>query len=198
MSIKSQLRYGFLALLLALAACAPYSLVPPAPTDVANFRVETDIAWNKANQLRIESSAPIAYWTADGPSLNAIMFIGGVKNGEVLLRVPGSSETETLVFRDSMAPGEIVELWESTIAKLNNTTIAEGRNVRPVKFGGGDGFSFDFSYVTKDEVDRRGIGYAAVRDGRLYMIFYSGTKLHHYGLRLPSAMRIIETAQIGG
>jgi hypothetical protein len=60
------------------------------------------------------------------------------------------------------------------------------------------GFKFDFHYVAKDEVDRSGIGYAAVKDGKLYLIFFSGSKLHHYPLRLGSAMRIMESAKITG
>lgn len=186
------------AVLFAAAACAPYTLIPPAPTSVANFQVENEIPWNKVNQLRVESSAPLAFWTADGPNLNSILFIGGVKSDSALLNVQGDTNKNTLVFRDSMTPSEIVELWEATITKVNQTTLAKGSNIQPAQFGGTSGFRFDFHYVTKDEVDRSGIGYAAVKDGRLYLIFFSGTKLHHYPLRLASAKRIMESARING
>jgi hypothetical protein len=187
-----------IATLLVAAACAPFSLVPPAPTSVANFQVEADIPWNKVNQLRVESSAPLAYWTADGPNLNAILFIGGVKSGASVLKVTGDTNKETLVFNDKMTPSEIVELWEAVITKINQTTIAKGSNIQPAQFGGTNGFRFDFQYVTKDEVDRSGIGYAAVKDGKLYLMFYSGTKLHHYQLRLANARKLMDTARITG
>src|SRR3546814_12950915 len=80
-----------------------------------------------------------------------------------------------------MTSSEVVELWEATMTKVFKTTLAEGKNVQPVKFAGMDGFRFDFNYVPKDEVDRKGVGFGAVKDGRLYLIFFSGTKLYHYG-----------------
>lgn len=194
-----QFRWALVATLLFVAACAPFSLVPASSNDVANFRVDTDIAWNKINQPRLQSSAPLAFWTADGPGLNGIMFIGGVKDGDAVVKLPGdSTQDNALLFRKSMTPSEIVELWEATTAKISQTTIAKGSNIEAVQFGGGNGFKFDFQYVAKDEVDRAGIGYAAVKDGRLYLIFFSGTKLHHYPLRAASARRIMESAKITG
>lgn len=192
-------RFASLMLLLIVAACAPFALVPASTNDVANFRVEADIAWNKLNQPRLESSAPLAYWTADGPALNAMIFIGGVRDGQPVIKIQGdTNQDNALVFRNGMTPTEIVELWEASTAKISQTTIAKGSNIEPVDFAGNPGFKFDFYYVTKDEVDRSGIGYATVKDNRLYLIFYSGTKLHHFGLRLGSAKRIMETARITG
>lgn len=192
-------RVAALALVVVLAGCTAYSLVPPTTTDVANFRVENDIAWNKANKLRVESTAPLAFWTADGPALNYILFIGGVKDGSYVLRQMGTTETvNNLIFRSGMSPSEIVELWEASMTKLNTTSIAKGSNIQPANFGGTRGFKFDFQYVAKDEVDRSGVGYASVKDGKLYLIFFAGSKLHHYPLRLNSAMRIMETAKITG
>jgi len=192
-------RLSALALVLLVAACAPFALVPAATNDVANFRVDADIAWNKVNQPRLESSAPLAYWTADGPALNGMIFIGGVKDGQPVIKVMGdTSKDNALVFRSGMTASEIVELWEAATAKISQTTIAKGSNIEPVAFAGGTGFKFDFHYVTKDEVDRSGIGYATVKDGKLYLIFFSGTKLHHYPTRLASAKRIMESARITG
>ncbi len=192
-------RWAAFSLLLLFAACAPFTLVPATTNDVANFRVESDIAWNRVNQVRLESSAPLAYWTADGPALNGMIFIGGVKDGQPVLKAQGDTGgNERLIFRSSMTPSEIVELWEAVTARISQTTIAKGSNIQPVEFGGSAGFRFDFRFVGKDEVDRSGLGYAAVKDGRLYMIFFSGTKLHHYPARLGSAQRIMESAQING
>lgn len=193
------LRPAMLAGLLALAACAPYSLIPAEPTSVANFQVDVGSPWNKVNRLRIDSSAPVAYWTSDGPALDSILFIGGVKSGQPIVTINRSDDDkDKLLFRDTMTSAEIVELWEATVAKVFNTTLAEGKNVQPARFAGVDGFRFDFTYVPKDEVDRKGTGYGAVKDGRLYLIFFSGTKLYHFGLREAEAMHIMQTAKITG
>ncbi len=194
----SCLRLLAFTLLLLVAACAPYTLVPASSSDVANFRVDVDMPWNKANMLRVESSAPLAVWTADAPSLNSIMFIGGVRDGGAVLRVSNDTDKSPLIFRSAMTPTEIVELWEATISKVNGATIAKGSNIQPVTFGGVPGFRFDFHFVTRDEVDRTGLAYVAVKGDRLYMIFYSGTKLHHFQLRQANVQRMIESARITG
>src|SRR3546814_347814 len=137
----------------------------------------------------------ISDWSSDVCSSD----LGGVKTGKPILTVGREDEVkDKLLFRDTMTSSEVVELWEATMTKVFKTTLAEGKNVQPVKFAGMDGFRFDFNYVPKDEVDRKGVGFGAVKDGRLYLIFFSGTKLYHYGLREAEAMQIIQTARITG
>jgi len=187
--------------LLSLAGCQAFTLVPEASTSAAGIQVQVDAPWNKINQLAVQSSGLVEVWTADGPGLNMLIFIGGARDGQPVLHrhnVNAASKAPAPVFRDSMAPAEIVELWESVMAQVSTTTIAKGSNIQPVKFGDLDGFQFDFNYATKDEVDRQGIGYGAVKDKKLYLIFYSGAKLHHYSLRLASATKIMQSAKIGG
>ncbi len=197
-AFSRMIRKSCVALLLILiSACAPYALVPASSTSVANFIVDVDSPWNKVNQPGLQSNASIAYWTADGTALNNIVFVGGVKDGEEILNTTRSGTSEKVAFRANMTPSEIVELWETVISRITGTALANGSNLQPAKFLGLDGFRFDFQYEGKDEVERVGLGYAAVKDGRLYLIFYSGTKLHHYDLRLASAKRIMESARIG-
>lgn len=191
-------RCAAVAVLLLAAACAPFSLVPATSNDVANFRVDADITWSKVNQLRVQSDAPIAYWTADGPNLNGILFIGGVKDGQTLIKKANDTDKNQAVYRSGMTATEIVEIWESAMSKLSDSTITKGGNIQPATFAGTTGFSFELQYVNKDEVDRSGLGYAAVKDGKLYLIFFAGTKLHHYPVRLASAKRIMESARITG
>lgn len=190
-----------LGLLFLLVACAGYKLVPPAQTTVANFSVAPDIAWSQASHLTLQSSAPIAAWTVDGPALNQILFLGGVKSGDPLF-TPSNRGTDeqkkNIAFRDTMGPAEIAELWEAVFAQFAQTTLAATSNVEPARFGGIEGFKFDFAFTSKDEVERRGVIYGAVKDKKLYLIYYTGTKLYHYGLRLPNAMKAIESARIVG
>lgn len=187
-----------LVLLLGLAGCAAYSLVAPAKVSVAGMQVDVEQPWNKANQLTVTSSGAIEVWTADGPALNTIMFIGGARDGEVAVKSNNPNASGTAIFRASMSPAEIVELWETVIVQQAGTTIAKGGNIKPVKHGGIDGFTFEFAYTGKNEVEQQGLGYAAIKDKRLYMIFFSGTKLHHYGSRRASVEKMIETVRIAG
>lgn len=184
-------------LLLLSAACAPYALVPAAPTSVANFTVDVDRPWNRINQSNLRSNAPLGYWTADGPGLNTMLFVGGVKDGEEIISISNTGTSDRVAFRSNMTPSEILELWESVLSQITGSAVIRSSNLQPARFLNADGFRFDLQYAGGDEVERIGLGYAAVNAGRLYLIFYSGTKLHHYGLRLDSARRIIETARLG-
>ncbi len=201
MMLRPLFRSFAVILLLGLAGCPAYLLVPESSASAAGMQVQVDAPWNKVNQLAVQSSGAVEVWTADGLNLNMLVFIGGAKDGEPVLHrhnVNAPTKAPAPIFRSSMAASEIVELWEAVMAQISNTTIAKGSNIQPVKFGGLDGFQFDFSYATKDEVDRQGVGYGAVKDKKLYLVFYSGTKLHHYNLRLASATKIMQSAKIGG
>jgi len=195
-------RLALVGLLFVLAGCAAYKLVPPAQTTVANFSVAPDIAWNEASRSVLQSGAPVVQWTADGPALNQIIFVGGVKSGDpvfALFNAAGQEEKKkSITFRDTMGPSEIAELWESVYAQVTSTTLVKASNIEPARFGGVDGFKFDFAFTPKDEVERSGVVYGAVKDKKLYVIFYVGTKLYHFGLRLPNAMKTIESARIVG
>lgn len=201
MPLRRLLRSIAAILLLGLAGCPAYTLVPESSASAAGMQVQVDAPWNKVNQLAVQSSGAVEIWTADGLNLNMLIFIGGAKDGEPILHrhnVNAPAKNPAPVFRASMAPAEIVELWEAVMAQLSSTTIAKGSNIQPVKFGGLDGFQFDFNYATKDEVDRQGVGFGLVKDKKLFLVFYSGTKLHHYNLRLASATKIMQSAKIGG
>src|SRR3546814_4356213 len=88
----------------------------------------------------------ISDWSSDVCSSD----LGGVKTGKPILTVGREDEVkDKLLFRDTMTSSEVVELWEATMTKVFKTTLAEGKNVQPVKFAGMDGFRFDFNYVDR-------------------------------------------------
>lgn len=131
-------------------------------------------------------------WTADGQRLNAITF--GVVDGEPLVRREQQDE-KLPVFRRDMTPTEIVELVEASLTKLGNAPLVSARDLRPEKFGGADGFRFELSFVGKDNVEREATAAGTVRNGKLYLVVYEGTRLHHYKLRRDQAERIIQSVQ---
>jgi hypothetical protein len=43
------------------------------------------------------------------------------------------------------------------------------------------GFMLEFTVTTRDQVDRQGIAIGAIKDAKLYLIVYTGTRLYHFG-----------------
>lgn len=95
-----------------------------------------------------------------------------------------------------MAEGDIAELFASSLVRLGRTPSVTIESIRPATFLGAPGFRFEFSYSGRDEIDRRGSAIAAVRDGRLWMIAFEGTRLLHHGRLMPEVERIFATTRL--
>jgi hypothetical protein len=188
-----------LALAMLLAGCTQYALVSPQQRVSVRdaFTVEPDIAWNKINEQGVLGPSRTETWTTDGQLLNSLVFFAGIEDGQPLYRQTAEQEKRDKlpVFRSNMNSTDIMELVEATYAKVIQTTLTKSRALRPAKFADTDGFRFEMSLVGKDEIDREATAIGTVRNGRLYLIFYQGARLHHYGLRQAQAERIIQSAK---
>lgn len=193
-------KIGILWLLLALAACVgQYTLAGPGTVASAGgLSLTPGLAWNRQSpsEFAMSSAAPIELWTQDGGALQQMLVFGGVPDGQALFK-KYSDKTEFPVFRAAMTASEIVELVDATIGKMSGTTLVQTHDLRPAKLGGFDGFQFAFSFTGKDEIDRSGIGVGAVKDGRLYLLLYAGTRLHHFGKYRPEVERIFQSVRFG-
>jgi len=92
-------------------------------------------------------------------------------------------------FKGDMTPIDVMELVQATY-QLQANAQTDGRDVRPVKIGGRDGFRFDMSVVGRDEVEREATALGWIKDKKLNLIIYSGAKLHYYPKYQPSVERI--------
>jgi hypothetical protein len=183
----------------SVASCTRYSIVQPQRTAIKNgFTVEPGQAWNKINvQFGVGGSHPMEAWTADGDQLDMMLFFAGVADGQTLMPPPRDEDKakKLPVFRSGMSANEVKDVLEATLGQFMSSALVETRNLRPAKFGGQDGYRFDFNLVGKDEVDRQGIAAGAVVNGKLYSVVFMGTRLYHYGLRLQDAEHIVSSIQ---
>jgi len=193
-------RFGrALALLVALAVagCLPYGGVTPRRTTVeGEISVEPSLAWSRINPTPFDGwdfflPGRVERWTIDGERLDTLTFIVGVPSGEPLFKVEGEKDRNQAKFDARMTPSEIMDLFVAGLAKSSRTSLVEGRELRPVKLGGIDGFRFELSYELSDEIDRELSAAGAVHDGKLTILAYQGAKLYHYGLYLPEFERIL-------
>lgn len=187
------------ALLLALAACAPhYTLVSPAPVAVAkgSMHVHPGIAWNKAPKGRYD----IAWeenWTENGATLDTLGFIGGLPDGQAIVKQRRKVDRKVPVFRATMSPQDLVAMIESYYRIRAGAAVFETRGVAPARFLGVPGLQFDFAYVGADEVRRRGRAVLAVVDGKFYCLSLDGAALHYFDAALPEFDAIARSATRG-
>lgn len=202
--MKAMLRRTVLLLPLALSACAHYTLVDPGPNGVpikTGLEVYPHMRWSKVamtpniDGLFNDNSGRTEIWTVDGEHLDSLMFFAAVPDGQPLLMLAGNSGTPP-PFRSQMTPNEIMDLFTSTFSTATNSAVMQSRDLRPAKFGNADGFRFEVDFTLKDDVDRELSAVGTVKDGRLYLVAFQGTKLYHYGKYLPDFEQIVATAHL--
>jgi hypothetical protein len=192
-------RWFPLALVLLLTACAtPYVLVEPGRHEVRDaLSVAPGSAWNRVGTPGYEGD--IEVWTLDGPVLNTLLFVPGVGDGEPIFvrrRGPGAPAGEKPpVFRTAMTPFEIVELLRDTIALSFDTAIVDTSGLQPDTLGGVSGFRFQTRMIGQDEVERDGVALGAVRDGKLYMLWFQGAHLNYFERYLPEVESVFGSAR---
>jgi hypothetical protein len=188
------------AALLALAACVnQYTMAGPGPvTSVGGLSLAPTIPWNRQSpsEMVVTSAAPIEFWTQDGSTLQLMLVFGGVPDGQGLFK-KYHDKSEFPAFRAAMGPSEIMELVEATLGKMSGSTLIQTRELRPAKFGTLDGFQFAYSFTGKDEIDRDGIAAGAVKDGKLFLLLYSGSRLYHFGKYRPDVERMFGSLRLG-
>lgn len=185
-----------LALLLSLSACQHYVMVEPKRTTIANtFSVEPQTAWNKF----VPPDGPDKFetWTINGPLLDVVRFYSNVADGDTLFKLtPQQREKITLpAFKSSMEPQEIMELYESTVARITDSAT-KTRDLQPAKLGALPGFRFEMDITPRDEVARTALVVGAVRNKTLILIVYQAATLHYYPRYLPQVERMIDSVQI--
>jgi hypothetical protein len=94
-----------------------------------------------------------------------------------------------------MSPSELAELLVDglTSTGAQNVTIT---NLRPQKFGSADGLRCELAFVTKNGLAKQGIAAGSIVKDRLYLVLYTGAKLHYYEAHRDDAERIIQSIRM--
>lgn len=136
-------------------------------------------------------------WTADGDKLNRIIFFGGVPDGEPLLKERHKKRDPLPKVSKNMLLPDIPVLFERTYRTYYGTPIMEIGKQEPATFAGMDGINFEYRYVdANDEVERKGEAYAALVEGRLYVITYEAPTLYYFEKDLPIYRKLVESVTL--
>lgn len=176
--------------LLLLAGCGGYGMVAPGQVSLGAMSVEPVSAWNKPGG----KTGGRVVWTQQGIYLDRITFIDGIRDGKPLFAF--GKRAEFGLFRAAMLPNEVMELTESSLAKLHNSALVETGGLRPAPFGGAPGFRFDYHYVSAMDVPMKGLAAGAVVEGRLYLILYEAPETHYFEAGLPEAEAVIQSVSL--
>jgi len=179
-------RFVAIALLLLAAGCvaSPVQLVEPKNRIIINkqYSVAPVVPWTSY------STVSDVTWTIDGPSLQSLVFVDGVKDGGPLFA--GTEKKNMPKYRQGMTSIEIKDLFISTLGRYNYHQL-KVRKLRPAMVDGVRGFRFEFSGTTKGGLNKEGFAVGAVKNDTLYLIYYWGTELHYYDKHRRDAERIV-------
>lgn len=171
----------------AIVGCAQITLVPADQVNVrSEIQVVTPIAWSRLNVRHNE------IWTVDGTLLQELRFAVGIEDGDSALTSP--SQDKMPVFKSGMTPVEIAEL---VLASLATIGLSEPKmtSLRPATVGGVPGFRFELEMLEKDGLEWRGFAVGAINNEKLYLIIYSGARLHYFDKHRNDVEKVIESVR---
>jgi hypothetical protein len=159
------------------------SVTPPRP-------------WNRQRGRLFYDVHAVEDWTLNGPLLDGMSFVSGLKSGRDLIYQRRTSDQQVPKFRSDMTPPEIVAMLESLYRVRGGAVDFRTLSLQPRPFLGANGFQFDYEHLDGDELWRRGRGVGAVIDGRLYLILLDAARLHYYGETLPDFEAVVASARL--
>jgi hypothetical protein len=187
-----------IALAILLAGCAAtYQLVAPSTVSVArNAMVVTpSSAWNRIPRQPTDIPEE-ENWTANGPLLDTISFIGALENGRPIVKQRRRDQQRVPVFRSEMSPQDLVSMVESYYRIRSDITVFEATGVQPTEFLGAPGLRFDYIYVGGDQIRRRGRTVMATVGGKLFVIILDAARSHYFDAASVEFDRIAASARL--
>lgn len=193
---------------MALTACASvggdgfgsgrYTLVRVTETKVGNdsMAVTPPREWNKISSSLFVDIHAVEDWTQNGPYLDGISFVTGLKDGKALVYQRSRDDRQVPKFRSNMTPLEITAMIESLFRVRAGAVDFKTVGLSPRPFMGYNGFQYDYEHLDGDEVNRKGRAVGAVIDGRLYLILFDAARSHYYGALLPDFEAVVNSARL--
>ena len=192
---------------LALSGCASggggsfgyggYSLVRVKEVRVGDdsMAVTPPREWNKISSSLFVDIHAVEDWTQNGPYLDGISFVTGLKDGKALVYQRRRDDRQVPKFRSNMTAPEIAAMIESLFRVRAGAVDFKMIALAPRPFLGTNGFQYDYEHLDGDEVRRKGRAVGAVINGRLYLILFDAARAHYYNALLPDFEAIVASAR---
>ena len=151
--------------------------------------------WNRIAASLFTDIQDVEDWTQNGPYLDGISFVTGLKNGKALVYQRSRDDRQVPKFRSNMTPPEIAAVLESLFRVRGGAVDFTMTALAPRPFLGTNGFQYDFEHLDSDEVRRKGRAVGAVIDGKLYLILFDAARSHYYNALLPDFEGMVNSAR---
>ena len=206
-TMKLVLKPAVVAAALALSACgglggeygiSSYEPVRVHRVNVGNgaLSVAPPRPWNRQRSgLTFTDIREVEEWTLNGPYLDGIIFITGLKNDRYMIYQRRTASQQVPKFRSNMTPPEIAAIIESLFRVRGGAVDFTTTSLTPRTFLGANGFQLDYEHLDTDEVRRKGRAVGAIIDGKLYLILYDAARSHYFNASLPDFEAIVASAR---
>ena len=154
--------------------------------------------YNRHRRVLFSDVNDVEDWTLNGPILDGISFVSGMKNNRELIRQHRTASQQVPRFRSDMTAPEITAMLESLYRVKGGAVDLKTLSLQPRAFLGANGFQWDYEHLDQDELWRRGRAVGAVIDGKLYLILLDAARSHYYDAELPDFEAIVASAQRRG
>ena len=199
-------KFLLVAAALGLTACTTagggfgssgYTLVRVKETRVGDdsMAVTPPREWNKISASLFVDIHAIEDWTQNGPYLDGISFVTGLKDGKALVYQRNRDDRQVPKFRSNMTPPEVAAMIESLFRVRAGTVDFKTIALAPRPFLGTGGFQLDYEHLDSDEVHRKGRAVGTIIGGRLYLILFDAARSHYYDALLPDFEAIVNSAR---
>lgn len=175
-----------------------YSLVRPRARAVGDgsMVVVPQQAWNRQSQVIFDDVRQVEDWTQNGPVLDSLSFVSGLKDGKSIVRQSRKADQQVPRFRSSMTAPEVAAMLETFYRTRAGAIDFKTTALAPRPFLGTSGFQLDFDHLDGDELWRRGRAVGAVVNGRLYLILLDASRSHYFAAELPEFENVVGSARL--
>lgn len=167
-----------------------------APVGDGSLTVAAPRPWNRHRAVLFDDIREVEDWTLNGPILDDLSFVTGVKSGRALIRQRKSADQQVPAFRSDMTPPEIAAMLESLYRVRGGAVEFRTLSLKPRRFLGADGFELDYEHLDSDELWRKGRAVGGVVDGRLYLVMLDAARSHYFDSSLPDLEALIASARL--
>lgn len=174
-----------------------YSLIRAKEVRVGNgsVAVTPPREWNKQSTTLFDDISTVEDWTQNGPYLDTISFVTGMKDGKAVVRQRNRDDRQVPKFRSNMTAPEVAAMIESLFRVRGGTVDFKTTSLAPKTYLGASGFQYDFEHLDGDEVRRRGRAVGAIIDGRLYLVLLDAVKSHYFDASVADFEAIVRSAR---
>lgn len=190
-------RMTIVVLALILASCAGgVRAVQPGPYVVDEaFQVRLGKAWSVLPG-RLFADVEGDVMTLDGPLLNRLHMVGGLADGDSLLKTRRKKDEERLpVYRADMTTTEIIELISDSVVAWGYTNV-ETTTIEPRRFGKNDGVRYDFTADTPAGLNIQGAALINQSGETLNLILFLAPKEHYFTAARGEIEKIMSSAVV--